>query len=156
MLMKKLQNHAIEIKEEFVLKKGKMYPLLREERGEVCKFIKEQLKKGYIKLSKSPQTVLVFFVRKKDSKKQKVFTKLDLQWKESTAGDEHIKDYVQKTRKGLKEAQTSGTEHSGQHEVALIELGSALKRVSSKCAQVPAWCQHRDTLVSVSKILLLF
>ena len=46
-----------------------MYPLLREERGEVCKFIKEQLKKGYIKLSKLPQTVLVFFVRKKDSKK---------------------------------------------------------------------------------------
>ena len=68
MLMKKLWDHAIEVKEEYVLKKGKMYSLLREERGEVCKFTKKQLK-GYIRLSKSPQTVPVFFVRKKDGKK---------------------------------------------------------------------------------------
>ena len=32
-------------------------------------FIKEQLRKGYIKLSKSPQTVPVFFIEKKDGKK---------------------------------------------------------------------------------------
>ena len=32
-------------------------------------FIKEQLRKGYIRLSKSPQTVPVFFIEKKDGKK---------------------------------------------------------------------------------------
>ena len=34
------------------------------------KFISEQLRKGYIKFSKLPQTALVFFVGKKDGKKQ--------------------------------------------------------------------------------------
>ena len=47
-----------------------MYPLSREERGEVREFIREQLRKGYIWLSKSPQTAPVFFVGKKDGKKQ--------------------------------------------------------------------------------------
>jgi len=69
MLTKKLRDHVIEVNEEFVLRKGKMYLLSRKERGEVCKFIKEQLKKEYIRLSKSPQMTLVFFVRKKDGKK---------------------------------------------------------------------------------------
>jgi len=36
----------------------------------VCKFISEQLRKGYIKLSKSSQTAPVFFVGKKNGKKQ--------------------------------------------------------------------------------------
>jgi len=31
------------LKEEFMLKKGKMYPLSREERKEVREFVKEQL-----------------------------------------------------------------------------------------------------------------
>jgi len=35
----------------------------------VYKFITEQLRKGYIRPSKSPQMALVFFVGKKDSKK---------------------------------------------------------------------------------------
>ena len=35
MLMKKLWDYAIEVKEVFVLRKGKVYLLLREERGEV-------------------------------------------------------------------------------------------------------------------------
>jgi len=48
---------------------GKIYPLLREKREEVLEFIKEYLKKGYIRHSKSPQTATVFFVEKKDSKK---------------------------------------------------------------------------------------
>ena len=42
----------------------------REERGEVHKFIERQLRKEYIRLSKSPQIVLVFFVEKKDGKKR--------------------------------------------------------------------------------------
>ena len=44
--------------------------MLREEREEVREFVKEQLRKGYIRLSKSPQTVPVFFVGEKDSKKR--------------------------------------------------------------------------------------
>jgi len=44
---RKAWDHAIEIKEGFIPKKGKIYPLLREEREEVREFIKEQLRKGY-------------------------------------------------------------------------------------------------------------
>jgi len=43
--------------------------LLREERREVQEFIKEQLRKEYIRLSKLLQTALMFFVKKKDGKK---------------------------------------------------------------------------------------
>ena len=53
-------------------KKGKVYLLSREEREEVCEFINEQLRKGYIRPSKSPQTAPVFFVGKKNGKKQMV------------------------------------------------------------------------------------
>jgi len=70
MSTRKLWDHAINTKEEFVLRKRKVYPFSREEREEVYKFISEQLRKGYIKPSKSPQTALVFFVEKKDRKKQ--------------------------------------------------------------------------------------
>ena len=63
-------DHAIETKEGFVLRKWKMYLLLRKERGEMCKFIEEQLSKEYIRLSKSPQIALVFFVGKKNGKKR--------------------------------------------------------------------------------------
>ena len=67
--MIKLWDHVIDIKEGFVPRKGKVYLLLREEREEVREFIKEQLQKGYIRPSKSLQTVPVFFVGKKDGKK---------------------------------------------------------------------------------------
>ena len=58
------------MKEGFILKKEKVYSLSREEREEVCEFINEQLRKRYIKLSKSPQIALVFFVEKKNGKRQ--------------------------------------------------------------------------------------
>ncbi len=45
MSTRKLWNHTIEIKKRFVLRKGKVYPLLREEREEVYEFITEQLRK---------------------------------------------------------------------------------------------------------------
>jgi len=63
---------VIDVKEGFVPRKGKVYPLSREEREEVREFIKEQLRKGYIQLSKSPQMAPVFFVGKKDGKKRMV------------------------------------------------------------------------------------
>ena len=53
------------MKKEFVLKKTKVYPLSREERREEYQFIKEQLKKEYIRPLKLPQTAPLFFVRKK-------------------------------------------------------------------------------------------
>ena len=66
---RKMWDHAIDIKEGFVPRKGKVYLLSREEREEVREFILEQLRKGYIRLSKLPQIVLVFFIGKKDGKK---------------------------------------------------------------------------------------
>ena len=69
---RKLWDHAIDVKEGFMPRKGKVYPLSREEREEVREFVKEQLRKGYIRPSKSPQTAPVFFVGKKDGKKRMV------------------------------------------------------------------------------------
>ena len=66
---RKIWDHTIDMKEGFVPKKEKMYPLSREEREEICEFIQEQLRKGYIRPSKSPQMAPVFFIGKKDSKK---------------------------------------------------------------------------------------
>ena len=66
---RKLWDHTMNTKEEFVPRKGKVYPLSREEQEEVHEFIAEQLRKGYIRLSKLPQMAPVFFVEKKDGKK---------------------------------------------------------------------------------------
>ena len=52
--------------------KGKIYLLSRVEREEVQEFVKNQLKEGYIRPSKSPQMSPVFFVLKKDGKKKMV------------------------------------------------------------------------------------
>ena len=70
MLMRKVWDHTIDLRERFVPKKGKIYLLSRVEREEVQEFVKNQLRKGYIRPSKSPQTSLVFFVPKKDGKKK--------------------------------------------------------------------------------------
>jgi len=51
---RKVWDYAIDVKERFVPRKGKVYPLLRKE---------------YIRFSKSSQMALVFFVGKKDGKK---------------------------------------------------------------------------------------
>ena len=72
MPMRKLWNHMIEVKEGFVPRKGKVYLLSREEREEIKEFVKEQLRKGYIRPLKSLQTVPVFFVGNKDGKKRMV------------------------------------------------------------------------------------
>jgi len=53
-------------------RKGKVYSLSREEREEVQAFVKNQLRKGYIRSSKSPQTSPVHFVAKKDGKRRMV------------------------------------------------------------------------------------
>jgi len=69
---RKTWDHAIDLREGFVPKKRKIYPLSRVEREEVQEFVKDQLRKGYIRPSKSPQMSPVFFVLKKDRKKRMV------------------------------------------------------------------------------------
>ena len=69
MPIRKPWDHAIELKGTFKPKKGRLIPLSHEEQEEVSAFIDDQLKKGYIQLSKSKQTSPVFFVPKKDGKK---------------------------------------------------------------------------------------
>ena len=67
---RKVWDYAIDIKEMFKPQKGKIYPLSKNEREEVQNFVENQLRKGYIRPSKSPQTSPVFFVEKKDKSKR--------------------------------------------------------------------------------------
>ena len=69
---RKAWDYVIDFREGFVPKKGKIYLLSRVEREEVQEFVKDQLRKGYIRPLKSPQTSLVFFVPKKDGNKRMV------------------------------------------------------------------------------------
>jgi len=69
MPVRKVWDHAIDVKDDFKPSKAKVYPLSRNEREEVQKFVDEHLKKGYIRPSKSQQTSPVFFVGKKDGGK---------------------------------------------------------------------------------------
>jgi len=69
---RKVWNHAIDLKETFKLRKGRIYPLSKNEREEVQNFVEDQLRKGYIRPLKSPQTSPVFFVGKKDGSKRMV------------------------------------------------------------------------------------
>ena len=70
MLTRKPWNHAIDLKEDFVLRKGRIYPLSRTEKEEVQAYVESQLKKSYIRPSKSPQTLPVLFIPKKDGKRR--------------------------------------------------------------------------------------
>jgi len=72
MLIRKPWDHAINLKEDFVPRKGRTYLMSRQEKEEVREFVEEQLRKGYIRPSKSPQTSPVFFVGKKNRKKRMV------------------------------------------------------------------------------------
>ena len=69
-LIRKVWDHAIELKETFKPRKGRIYSLSKNKREEVQNFVEDQLRKGYIRPSKSPQTLPVFFVDKKDGSKQ--------------------------------------------------------------------------------------
>jgi len=72
MLMRKPWNHAINLKEDFILRKGRTYLMSRQKKEKVQEFVEEQLRKEYIRLLKLLQTSPVFFVEKKDGKKQMV------------------------------------------------------------------------------------
>jgi len=51
---RKIWDHAIDLKEIFKLRKGRIYPLFKNKREEVQNFVNSQLRKGYIRPSKSP------------------------------------------------------------------------------------------------------
>jgi len=72
MLTRKIWDHAIDLKEMFRPRKGKIYSLSKNKREEVQNFMEDQLRKGYIRPSKLPQTSPVFFVGKKDGSKRMV------------------------------------------------------------------------------------
>jgi hypothetical protein len=66
MPIRKPWDHGIDLKETSKPKKGQLIPLSPEEQKEVSDFIDNSLSKGYIRPSKSDQTLPVFFVPKKD------------------------------------------------------------------------------------------
>ena len=67
---RKIWDHTIDLKEIFKLQKRRIYLLSKDERKEVQNFVNDQLRKGYIRLLKSPQISPVFFVGKKDRSKR--------------------------------------------------------------------------------------
>jgi len=66
---RKVWDHAIDLKKTFKPQKERIYPLSKNEREKVQNFVEDQLRKRYIRPSKSPQTSPVFFVGKKDRSK---------------------------------------------------------------------------------------
>src|SRR6266404_3391275 len=66
---KRLWDHAIKLKPETPdVIDCKIYPLTQTEDQALVTFLDEQLKKGYIRLSKSPYASPFFFIKKKDGK----------------------------------------------------------------------------------------
>jgi hypothetical protein len=61
-------DHKIEMKKGFKPKLFKNYNLTPAEQIELDKFLKEKLKKGYIRPSQSPMASPFFFVSKQDGK----------------------------------------------------------------------------------------
>ena len=72
MPIRKPWDHAIDLRETFKPKKGRLIPPSSEEQKEVSDFIDDQLSKGYIRPSKSEQTSPVFFIPKKNGRKRMV------------------------------------------------------------------------------------
>ena len=68
--VRKPWNYTINLREDFVLRKRRTYLISREEKEKVREFMEEQLRKGYIRPLKLPQTLPIFFVEKKNKKKR--------------------------------------------------------------------------------------
>jgi len=64
MPLRKPWDHGIDLRDDFPPKKGRLIPLLVDEQKEVEDFVNDQLVKGYICPSISPQTSPIFFVPK--------------------------------------------------------------------------------------------
>ena len=68
--MRKIWNYTIDLKKIFKPQKERIYSLFKDKREEVQNFINDQLRKGYIRPSKSSQMSLVFFIGKKNRSKR--------------------------------------------------------------------------------------
>ena len=55
----------IELNEDFVPKRGRIYPLSPKQQNTLDEWIKEHLEKGYIRQSKSPQAAPFFSSKRK-------------------------------------------------------------------------------------------
>ena len=69
---RKIWDYAIDLKKTFKPQKERIYPLFKNKRKEVQNFVDDQLRKRYIRPSKSPQMLPVFFVNKKNRSKKMV------------------------------------------------------------------------------------
>ena len=67
MPMHKLWDHTINLMPDFVPEKSKIFPLSPDEPEEMLSFVRDQLQKGYLWPSSSPQTSLMFFVPKPET-----------------------------------------------------------------------------------------
>ena len=70
--MRKIWDHTIDLKKIFKSRKGRIYPLFKNEREEVQNFIEDQLRKRYIRPLKFLQISPAFFVGKKNGGKSMV------------------------------------------------------------------------------------
>lgn len=62
-------DHAIDLKPDAPeTMRTKIYPMSANEQEELNRFLEDNLRKGYIRPSKSPLASPVFFVKKKDGK----------------------------------------------------------------------------------------
>ena len=64
-LIRKPWDYVINLKEDFVPRGRRTYLMSRQEKEEVREFVEEQLRKGYIRPSKSPQTLPMFYGKAK-------------------------------------------------------------------------------------------
>ncbi|ESK84291.1 hypothetical protein Moror_3752 [Moniliophthora roreri MCA 2997] len=76
--MSRSYDHAIELKPEFMPRDCKVYSLMALEQTELDAFLAENLRKGYIRKSKSPMASPFFFVGKKE--KGKLRPTQDYRW----------------------------------------------------------------------------
>src|SRR6202023_2410653 len=67
--LRKPWDHAIDLKPDFIPRDCKIYPMTPEEQVKLEEFVNDNLSKGYIRPSKSPNASPFFFVSKKDSGK---------------------------------------------------------------------------------------
>jgi len=72
MPVRKVWDHTIDLKDNFRASKVRVYPLSKNKKKKVQKFVDKHLEKGYIRPSKSPQTSSIFFVEKKNREKHMV------------------------------------------------------------------------------------
>ena len=70
----KLWDHAINLMPDSILGKSKIFLLSLDECKEMLSFVRDQLQKGYIRPSSSPQTSPMFFVPKPETTAKRMCT----------------------------------------------------------------------------------